>query len=79
MSAEDLRAMLADIKRAITDDEFSPTKWESGLLETVTDLINFELKLTEDQDAAFLEIWKKATGQSSVGNDPDDPDEDDFM
>jgi len=26
MSAEDLKAMLADIKRAIADDEFSPTK-----------------------------------------------------
>lgn len=75
MSAEDLKTMLADIKRAIADDEFSPNQWESGLLETVTDLINFELKLTDNQDAAFLEIWKKATGQNS----DDDPSEDDFV
>jgi hypothetical protein len=75
MSADDLKAMLADIKRAIADDEFSPNKFESGLLETVTDLINFELKLTDAQDQAFEEIWKKATGQSG----DDDPSEDDFM
>jgi len=74
----DLKAMLADIKRAIADDEFSPSKWESEFLETVTDLINFELGLSDKQDATFEGIWKKATGQSG-GSDPDDPDEDDFM
>jgi len=77
MSAEDLKAMLADIKRAIADDEFSPTKWESEFLETVSELINFELKLTDKQDETFEGIWKKATGQS--GGDDTDPDEDDFM
>ena len=75
MSADDLKAMMADIKRAIADDEFTPTKWESDLLETISELINFELKPTENQDKAFEEIWKKATGQS----DDDDPSEDDFM
>ena len=74
MSA-DLKAMMADIKRAIADDEFTPTKWESDLLETITELINFELKPTDNQDKAFEEIWKKATGQG----DDDDPSEDDFM
>jgi hypothetical protein len=75
MSADDLKAMLADIKRAIADDEFSPTKFEREFLETVTDLINFELKLTDTQDEIFEGIWKKATGQS----DDNDPSEDDFM
>jgi len=75
MSAEDLKAMLADIKRAIADDEFSPTKWESEFLETVSELINFELKLTDKQDETFEGIWKKATGNS----DDEDPSEDDFM
>lgn len=75
MSADDLKAMLADIKRAISEDEFSPNDFETKLLETVTDLINFELKLTDKQDEAFLEIWKKATGQSG----DEDPDEDDFV
>jgi len=77
MSAEDLKAMLADIKRAIADDEFSPTKWESEFLETVSELINFELKLTDKQDETFEGIWKKATGQN--GGDDTDPDDDDFM
>lgn len=74
--SQDLKAMLADIKRAIENDEFTPNKFEEGLLETVTELINFELKLTDKQDAAFEEIWKKATGQ---GGGDEDPDEDDFM
>jgi hypothetical protein len=73
--SQDLKAMLADIKRAISEDEFRPTKWESELLETVTELINFELPLSEKQDEAFEAIWSKATGQSGG----DDPDEDDFM
>ena len=77
MSAEDLKAMLADIKRAIENDGFSPSKWESEFLETVSDLINFELPLTDKQDESFEGIWKKATGQS--GGDDADPDEDDFM
>jgi hypothetical protein len=71
----DLKAMLADIKRAIADDEFSPSKWESEFLDSVTELINFELALSDKQDETFEGIWKKATGQS----DDDDPDEDDFV
>jgi hypothetical protein len=71
----DLKAMLADIKRAIADDEFSPSKWESEFLDSVTELINFELVLSDKQDETFEGIWKKATGQS----DDDDPDEDDFV
>lgn len=73
--SQDLKAMLADIRRAIADDEFSPSKWESEFLDSVTELINFELALSEKQDEAFEGIWKKATGQS----DEDDPDEDDFV
>lgn len=73
----DLKAMLADIKRAIADDEFSPSKWEGEFLETVSELINFELPLSNKQDEAFEGIWKKATGQA--GGDENDPDEDDFM
>jgi hypothetical protein len=74
MSA-DLKAMLADIKRAIADDEFSPTAWESEFLDSVADLVNFELPLSEKQDETLEKIWSKATGQSG----DDDPDEDDFM
>lgn len=73
----DLKAMLADVKRAIENDEFSPSKWESEFLETVSELINFELPLSDKQDESFEGIWKKATGQS--GGDDTDPDEDDFM
>lgn len=74
--AQDLKAMLADIKRAIEDDSFSPNKWESEFLENVGDLINFELPLTEKQDEHLEEIWKKATQQSGGDGEPD---EDDFV
>ena len=74
MSA-DIKAMMADIKRAIADDEFRPTKFETEFLETMSELINFELKPTDTQDEIFEGIWKKATGQS----DDEDPNEDDFM
>jgi hypothetical protein len=73
----DLKAMLADIKRAIADDEFSPSKWESEFLDSVTELINFELGLSDKQDEVFEKLWSKATGQD--GGDEDDPDEDDFV
>ena len=61
--SNDLKAMLADIRRAIADEEFSPNKFESGLLETVSELINFELPLTDKQDEAFEGIWKKRLGR----------------
>lgn len=72
--SQDLKAMLADIKRAIENDEFSPTDWESEFLESVTELINFELPLSDKQDEKFEKIWEKATGQ----NGDEDPSEDDF-
>jgi hypothetical protein len=71
----DLKTMLAEIKRAIADDEFNASKWESEFLESVTELVNFELALSDKQDETLEKIWRKATGQS----DSDDPDEDDFV
>jgi hypothetical protein len=71
----DLKTMLAEIKRAIENDEFNLTKWEGEFLESVTELINFELTLSDNQDETFEKIWRKVTGQ----DDGDDPDEDDFM
>lgn len=74
---DDLKAMLADIRRAIENDEFKPNEWEVGFLEKVSDLIEFDVELTDPQDDAFEKLWKKATGQEST--DDDDPDEDDFV
>lgn len=73
----DLKTMLAEIKRAIADDEFNASKWESEFLESVTELVNFELALSEKQDEALEKLWRKATGQDGGGED--DPDEDDFV
>jgi len=73
--ADDLKGMLADIKRAIESDEFTASQWETEFLEKVGELINFELPLTEKQDATLEGIWKKATQQSGG----DEPDEDDFV
>lgn len=74
MSA-DLKAMLAAIRQAIIDDGFSPSQWEGEFLDSVTELVNFELALSEKQDETLENIWRKATGQS----DDNDPDEDDFV
>jgi hypothetical protein len=71
----DLKAMLAAIRQAIVDDGFTPTQWEGEFLETVTELVNFELALSEKQDEVLEQIWRKATGLAA----DDDPDEDDFM
>jgi hypothetical protein len=71
----DLKAMLAAIRQAIVDDGFTPTQWEGEFLETVTELVNFELALSEKQDEVLEQLWRKATGLAA----DDDPDEDDFM
>lgn len=73
---DDLKAMLADIRRAIENDEFQPNDWEADFLEKVGDLISFDVQLTDKQDEAFEKLWQKATNQD-VGDD--DPDEDDFV
>lgn len=68
--------MLAEIRRAIENDEFRPSEWEADFLESIGELISFEAKLTDRQDEVFESLWRKATGQDSRD---DDPDEDDFV
>lgn len=75
---DDLKAMLADIRRAIENDEFSPNTWETEFLEKVTDLVEFEVKLSDNWDEALEKIWKKATRHGGDDGD-EDPDEDDFV
>ena len=59
-SYNDQAAMLADINREILEDRFSPNDWESRFLETVGELVRFELGLSKAQDEKLGEIWKKA-------------------
>lgn len=52
--------MLADIRREILEDRFSPSDWESRFLQTVGELVRFELGLSKSQDEKLEQIWKKA-------------------
>ena len=58
---KDHAAMLAAIRRAIIDDLFNASEWESKFLESVGELVDFELELSDEQDKKLEEIWKRAT------------------
>lgn len=51
--------MLADINREIVEDRFSPNDWETKFLESVGELIRFEVELSKSQDEKLEQIWKK--------------------
>lgn len=73
MSA-DVKAMLAAIRQAVVDG-FTPTEWEVEFLQSVGELVDFEIALSDKQDETLEKIWLKATGQDS----DEDPNEDDFV
>ena len=56
----DQKVMLAEINRAISDDLFEASPWEVRFLESVTELVDFELELTDEQDKKLEEIWRRA-------------------
>lgn len=58
---KDQAAMLAAIRNAIVDELFRPSPWESTFLESVGELVDFELALSEEQDRKLEEIWERAT------------------
>lgn len=60
---EDILAMIADINRAVTDDDLDLNEWETGLLTSVSDRAQSGRPLTGPQEASLDELWKKATGQ----------------
>lgn len=59
MPHNDQAAMLADINREIVEDRFSPNDWETKFLESVGELIRFEVELSKSQDEKLEQIWKK--------------------
>ncbi len=60
---EDILAMIADINRAVTDDDLDLNEWETGLLTSVSDRAQSGRPLTGPQETSLDELWKKATGQ----------------
>jgi hypothetical protein len=63
MPDEDLKAMIADIDRAVSEDEYNLTEWEQGFMKNVRHLVAEGVPLSENRDASLEKIWKKATGQ----------------
>lgn len=60
---EDIMAMVADINRAVRDDELDVTPWEENFLSSISLRAREGLDLTEAQEKALDRLWKKATGQ----------------
>lgn len=55
---EDWESMIADIRRAVEEDDFNLTEWEDEFLHNISNRIS----LTDKQDDVLVKIWKKATG-----------------
>lgn len=58
----DATVMIEDINRAISEDRFNLSEWETDFLESVEMQVNAGRSLSDKQDEVLLRIWRKATG-----------------
>lgn len=56
----DWKLLIADIRKAVEDDDYNLSEWEEGFIES----IGRQTTLTDKQDAVLERIWRKATGRS---------------
>lgn len=56
----DWKALIAEIRRAVSEDDFDLTEWEDDFLASISS----RETLTDKQDAVLERIWRKATGRS---------------
>lgn len=59
----DVKAMLADINRAIAEDDLVLNMGRMRLLESIRWKVDNGEPLTDRQDEVLEQIWKKATNQ----------------
>jgi hypothetical protein len=58
---QDLKSMLAEIRRAIESDQYEANEWEIGFLESCASMVSRKIPLSDRQDEILERIWKKAT------------------
>ncbi len=58
---KDAKAMLEAINRAVAEDSFNLTEWESTFIESIGRQVAEGRTLSDKQDAVLEKIWKKAT------------------
>jgi hypothetical protein len=56
----DTKQLIAEIRRAVEEDEYNLTEWEDEFLQSIAGRDS----LTDKQDAILEWIWRKATGRS---------------
>lgn len=56
----DAKELIAEIRRAVADDDYDLTDWEDEFLQSIAG----RASLTDKQDAVLERIWRKATGRS---------------
>ena len=57
----DAKDMIAEINRAVSEDDLNLSEWEADFIESVGQRVQAGQELTEKQDEVLLRIWRKAT------------------
>lgn len=57
----DTKSMIAAINRAVTEDDFNLTEWETEFIESISRRVEAGESLSDKQDETLLKIWRKAT------------------
>lgn len=60
----DVKQLIAEINRAVTEEGFNLSEWGAEFLESITRQTEAGLELSDKQDAVLERIWRKATGRS---------------
>lgn len=55
----DAKQMIAEINRAVADDEADLTEWEAKFVESIGGQLQAERPLSERQDEILEGIWRK--------------------
>lgn len=61
---DDLKEIIAEINRAISDDDISLNDWESKFFNRVSEKVQRGRELTPNEDAALLGLWRRSRGGS---------------
>lgn len=57
----DAKQLIAEINRAVAEEEFTLTEWEADFIESVGRRVQAGMELTDPQDEILETIWRKAT------------------
>lgn len=60
---DDAEDLLAEINRAVAEEDAELTPWEASFIESIGRWVREGRELTEKQDTVLERIWKRVTGQ----------------